>query len=123
MTKRLTIQMAVDEFDCYDLYKEIIESYGEDLEDPSLISDLYDLIDEYDEEFDFWPDLEGDFSESFERNLKDAITTLVEENDDLSFVDADYSGEGDIPDIFDKDFDDTDADMDIGLDDEEDLEY
>ena len=51
MAKRLTIQAAVEEFELYDLYNDIIESYGDELEDPSLVSDLYDLIDEYEEEF------------------------------------------------------------------------
>jgi hypothetical protein len=119
--KRLTIQDALEEFEFYDLYNDIIESYGEELEDPSLVSDLYDLIDEYEEKYDFFPDPDGDYTESFERNLRDAITTIVEENEELSFVDEDFVDE-DIPEIFDEDFDDEkdfELDMDEGEEDEE----
>ncbi|MCM2283482.1 MAG: hypothetical protein NDI81_01815 [Desulfobacula sp.] len=120
--KRLTIQDALEEFEFYDLYNDIIESYGEELEDPSLVSDLYDLIDEYEEKYDFFPDPDGDFTESFERNLRDAITTIVEENEELSFVDDDFADE-DIPEIFDEDFDDSkDFELDMDEEDEEDEE-
>ena len=112
--KRLTIQAAVEEFELYDLYNDIIESYGDELEDPSLVSDLYDLIDEYEEVFEFFQDADGDYIESFERNLRDAITTIVEENEALSFVDED------IPEIFDEDFDDSkDFELDMDEEDEE----
>lgn len=117
MAKRLTIQAAVEEFELYDLYNDIIESYGEELEDPSLVSDLYDLIDEYEEIFEFFKDSDGDYTESFERNLRDAITTIVEENEELSFVDEDFADE-DIPEIFDEDFDDS-KDFDLDMDEEE----
>ncbi len=115
--KRLTIQDALEEFEFYDLYNDIIESYGEELEDPSLVSDLYDLIDEYEEKYDFFPDPDGDYTESFERNLRDAITTIVEENEELSFVDEDFADE-DIPEIFDEDFDDS-KNFELDLDEEE----
>lgn len=115
--KRLTIQDALEEFELYDLYNDIIESYGEELEDPSLVSDLYDLIDEYEEKYDFFPDPDGDYTESFERNLRDAITTIVEENEELSFVDEDFADE-DIPEIFDEDFDDS-KDFELDMDEEE----
>ena len=122
MAKRLTVQLAVEEFELYDLYNDIIESYGQELEDPSLVSDLYDLIDEYEEEYEFWPDSDGDFSESFERNLRDAITTIVEGNEDLVFVDDDYTD--DISEIFDADYeeeeDDKEFDVDLDEDEEED---
>jgi len=117
MAKRLTIQAAVEEFELYDLYNDIIESYGDELEDPSLVSDLYDLIDEYEEIFEFFKDSDGDYTESFERNLRDAITTIVEENEELSFVDEDFADE-DIPEIFDEDFDDS-KDFDLDMDEEE----
>lgn len=115
--KRLTIQDALEEFEFYDLYNDIIESYGEELEDPSLVSDLYDLIDEYEEKYDFFPDPDGDYTESFERNLRDAITTIVEENEELSFVDEDFAEE-DIPEIFDEDFDDE-KDFELDMDEED----
>ena len=115
--KRLTIQDALEEFEFYDLYNDVIESYGEELEDPSLVSDLYDLIDEYEEKYEFFPDPDGDYTESFERNLRDAITTIVEENEALSFVDEDFADE-DIPEIFDEDFDDS-KDFELDMDEEE----
>jgi len=120
MAKRRTIQLAVEEFDLYDLYTDIIESYGLELEDPSLVSDLYDLIDEYEEEYEFWPDSDGDFSESFERNLRDAITSIVEEDDDLAFIDDDYSDDDDISEIFDDGFEEKSRDFDIAIDEDED---
>ncbi len=119
MAKRLTILLAVEEYELYDLYKDIIESYGEDLKDPSLVSDLYDLIDEYEEEFDFSPDSDGDYSESFERNLKEAINTIVEESDDLIFVDRGYPDNDDILEIYDDEFDDDDQSLRADSDDED----
>lgn len=119
MTKRLTIQLAVEEFELYDLYNDIIESYGLELEDPSLVSDLYDLIDEYEEEYEFWCDSDGDYSDSFERNLRDAITAIVEGNEDMVFVDDDYSDD-DISEIFDDDFEeDEEKEFGVDLDDAE----
>lgn len=112
----MTIQSAVEEFELYDLYSDIIESYGEDLEDPSLVSDLYDLIDEYEEEYDFTADSDGDYADSFERNLRDAITTIVEENEELAFVDDDFEDE-DIPEIYDEEYEE---DEDLDLDEDED---
>ncbi len=116
MARRMTIQSAVEEFELYDLYSDIIESYGEDLEDPSLVSDLYDLIDEYEEEYDFTADSDGDYADSFERNLRDAITTIVEENEELAFVDDDFEDE-DIPEIYDEEYEE---DEDLDLDEDED---
>lgn len=121
MAKNMTVQLAVEEFELYDLYNDIIESYGQELEDPSLVSDLYDLIDEYEEEYEFRCDSDGDFSESFERNLRDAITTIVEGNEDLVFVVDDYYYSDDtIPEIFDDDFEeDEDKEFDVDLEEEE----
>lgn len=120
MVKKLTIQLALEEFELYGLYNDIIESYGDVLEDPSLVSDLYDLIDEYEEEFEFWPDEDNDFSESFERNLKDAITTIVEESEDLVLIDDDYPGNDDIPEIFNEDFEKDSKEFGVDLDEDED---
>jgi hypothetical protein len=122
MAKTMTIQLAVEEFELYDLYNDVIESYGQDLEDPSLVSDLYDLIDEYEEEYEFLPDSEGDFSDSFERNLRDCITTIVEENEDLEFIDEEFPDDDDIPEAYDGEFDDEPEDMGVELDDTDDTE-
>jgi hypothetical protein len=104
MAKRMTIQIALEEFELYDLYADIIESYGQELEDPSLVSDLYDLIDEDEEKYEFRPDSDGDFSESFERNLREAITIIVEANEELIFLHDDYLDD-DEPGIFGDGFD------------------
>ena len=69
MGEKLTIQLAVEQFDFYDLYNDIIDSYADELEDPS-VSDLYDLIEEYEEEFEFTADEKGNYSASFERNRR-----------------------------------------------------
>ena len=122
MVKKLTVQLAVEEFELYDLYFDIIESYGQELEDPSLVADIYDLIDEDEEEYDFWPDSDGDFSESFERNLREAITTIVDGNEDLVFMDDDFLDDDQISEIFGDDFEEEDKDSDVGLDEDEDTE-
>ncbi len=122
MAKKFTIQDAVEEFELYDLYKDIIESYGKNLEDPSFVSDIYDLIDEYDEEIEFWPDSEGDFSESFKRNLKEVIITIVEESEDLVFIDDSYSNDDDIPEIYDDDFEKGSKAFGMELGEEEELD-
>ena len=116
MVKKLTVQLAVEEFELYELYIDIIELYGQGLEDPSLVSDIYDLIDEDEEEYEFWPDSNGDFSESFERNLREAIITIVEGNEDMVFMDDDYLDDDQIPEIFDGDFEEEDKDSDVELD-------
>jgi len=122
MAKKLTIQFAVEAFELYDLYTEIIEAYGDELEDPSLVSDLYDLIDEYDEEFEFQADSDGDFSESFERNLKEAINAIVEENEDLSFIDDGFLDDDDIPGIYSDDFEKNSDAFGIEVDENQDSE-
>lgn len=119
MTKKLTIQNAVEEFELYELYNDVIESYGEDLEDPSLVSDLYDLIDEYEEEYEFWPDTAGNYSESFEENLMEAIINIVGENDDMVFIDDGYSDDEDIPGIVNDDLRKGAKEFGIDLDEDE----
>lgn len=115
---RLTIQLAVEEFDLYDLYSDIIESYSEDLDDPS-VSDLYELIEEYEEEFEFYPNPAGDFSSSFEKNLREAIATIIETTEELSFVDDEFEDD-EIPEIYGDEFE-TDIDgFDGGTDEDED---
>ncbi len=119
MAKRLTIFQAVEEFDLFTIYNDIIELYGEDLEDPNFVSDLYDLIDEYEEEYEFFSDSQGDYSMSFERNLKDAITTIIEESDDLSFADDPYMDDGEISRIIDDDFKKGTREFEVDLEEDE----
>ncbi len=118
MTKILTIAQAIEEFELYSLYNDTIESYGENLEDPSLVSDLYDLMDEYEEEFEFSPDRDGDFSESFERNLIEAIHSIVEENEELAFSEDDFFDDDDLSDIVDKNFENEPDTFEVDLEEE-----
>lgn len=120
MAKRLTIKSAVEKYELYTLYNDVIESYGKDLEDPSLVSDLYDLIDEDEEEYEFWPDSDGNYSESFERNLMESINNIVGENDDMVFVDDGYFHDEYIPGIVvDDDLRKGVKEFEIDLDDDE----
>lgn len=119
MAKRLTIQLAVEEFDLYDLYTDIVESYGDDLEDPSL-NDLYELLEEFDEEFEFVPDASGDFSAGFERNLREAIALILEETEELSFVDDEFE-EDEVPEIYGDEFEQDSDRYDPDLSEEEDF--
>lgn len=117
MGRKLTIQLAVEEFDLYDLFNDIIDSYADDLEDPS-VSDLYELIEEYDEEFEFLPDAKGDYAAGFERNLREAIAVIIESEESLSFVDDEFETD-EVPEIYGDEFDNDVTGFD--LDDEEDL--
>lgn len=80
MAKWMTISEAVDALDLYDLYTEIVDSYSEGIEDESSLAlELYDLLEEHEEEYEFSPNEDGDYSESLERNLKDAVAAIFEE--------------------------------------------
>ncbi len=102
MRKKLTIQLAVEKFAFYDLYNEVIDSYAGDLEDPS-VSDLYELLDEYDGEYEFSPDAKGNYNTSFERNLRQAIATIIENVEALFFVDDEFEND-EIPEIYGEEF-------------------
>lgn len=116
--RKLTIQMAVEEFELYALYSDIIESYADDLDDPS-VSDLYEHIEEYEDEFEFHPNSEGNYSESFEKNLREAIATIIENIEELSFVDDEFEDD-EVPAIYGDEFD-SDSD-EFGLNDDEDVD-
>jgi hypothetical protein len=94
MVEKMTINDAVDVFSLYDLFSEILDSYGEEFDTQSSVaSDLYDLISEHEEEYEFSPDSEGDYAESFERNLKEAVSIIFEEHGLEGDFDGDYSTE------------------------------
>lgn len=114
MAKWMTIKDALEEFDLLDLLNEILDSYVEEKEDQVLIeSELLDLLEEHEEEYEFVPDLDGDYSESFERNVKEALGIIVEEEglipqDDFS---DDAMDDVDIEDIYETSLDeDEDSD-------------
>lgn len=118
MAKKMTISDAVDAFDLYALYSEILDSYEEEFytQSPDEVSDLYDLIAEHEELYEFSPDPDGDYSESFERNLKDALSIIFEELGlDGDFID-DYP-EDDMEDTLEDD--DMDGSYIEGYEDEE----
>ncbi len=119
MIRKLTIPLAVEEFEFYDLYSDIIESYSEDLDDPSL-SDLYEMIEEYEEDFEFFPNSEGDFTTSFEKNLREAVATIIETTEELSFVDDEFEDDQ-IPEIYGDEFENDVDDFDPGLEGDDDL--
>ncbi len=112
MPKWMTISEAVDEFDLYDLFSEIIDSYSEEMDDPDAIaSELTELLEEHEEEYEFSADPDGDYAESFERNLRDAIGYLFEEFNlgelpEVDFDDPDVD-EDDLTDIYNDKFDDS----------------
>ena len=119
MIRKLTIPLAVEEFDFYDLYSDIIESYSDDLDDPSL-SDLYEMIEEYEKEFEFFPNSEGDFTTSFEKNLREAVATIIETTEELSFVDDEFEDDQ-IPEIYGDEFENGVDGFDLGLEEDDDL--
>lgn len=121
MAKWMTISDAVDAFDLYDLFSDIIDSYSEEMDDPEAIaSELTELLEEHEEEYEFSPDADGDYAESFERNLRDAIGYVFEEFNlgelpEVDFDDPDVD-EDDLTDIYDDKFDDNiehRVDMDV----------
>ncbi len=120
MGDKLTILLAVEEFELYHLYNEIIDSYIDDLEDPS-VSDLRELLEEYDNEFEFVSDTNGDYTKSFERNLREAIATIIESVEDLSFVDDEFENDG-IPEIYGENFENDSGQFDLDTNNEDEYE-
>ncbi len=112
MSKWMTISEAVDAFDLFDLFSEIIDSYSEEMDDPDAItSELTELLEEHEEEYEFSSDSDGDYADSFERNLRDAIGYVFEEFNlgelpDVDFVDPDVDEDA-LTDIYDDKFDDN----------------
>ncbi len=112
MSKWMTISDAVDAFDLYDLFSEIIDSYSDEMDDPDAVaSELTELLEEHEEEYEFSADSDGEYAESFERNLRDAIGYVFEEFNlgelpDVEFDDPDV-GEDDLTDIYNDKFDDN----------------
>jgi hypothetical protein len=111
MSKWMTISEAVDAFDLYNLFSEIIDSYSDEMDDPEAVaSELIELLEEHEEAYEFSSDSDGDYAESFERNLRDAIGYVFEEFNlgelpEVDYVDPD-TDEDDLADIYDDKFDD-----------------
>ncbi|MCF8087353.1 MAG: hypothetical protein K9K63_00180 [Desulfotignum sp.] len=111
MSKWMTISEAVDAFDLYNLFSEIIDSYSDEMDDPDAVaSELIELLEEHEEAYEFSSDSDGDYAESFERNLRDAIGYVFEEFNlgelpEVDYVDPD-TDEDDLANIYDDKFDD-----------------
>ncbi|MBA3013237.1 MAG: hypothetical protein KKF12_00710 [Proteobacteria bacterium] len=117
MAEKMTISDAVDAFSLYDLFSEILDSYGEEFDiQSSVASDLFDLIAEHEEDYEFLPDSDGDYSESFERNLKEAVAVIFEEHGlnmdfESEYSEDEYSEEAmdddDIPGLYSDEFEEN----------------
>lgn len=95
MAQKMTIFDAVEAFELYDLYEDIIDAYETDFYAQSeMEADLRDLIEEHDEIYEFSADEDDGYAESFERNLKEAISMIFDDHGldvqpDESFIDED----------------------------------
>lgn len=104
MAKKMTIFDAVEAFELYDLYEDIIDDYEADFYARSeMEADLRDLIEEHEEIYEFSIDEDDDYAESFERNLKEAISIIFDDHGlDVQLDDAFIDGD-DIDDVYDDD--------------------
>jgi len=101
MAKKMTISDAVEVFELYDLYEEIIDAYEADFYTQSeMEADLRDLIEEHDEIYEFSVDEDDDYAESFERNLKEAISMIFDDHG-LDLELDDQFMDGDDIDVYD----------------------
>ena len=92
MAKYMTILDALDAFDLYRAFNEIVEGYEIDFYKRSEIeTDLRELIEEHEETYEFTPDEDGDYTESLERNLKEALGMIFEDYGMERFLDDDFS--------------------------------
>lgn len=105
MAAYLTIYDAVDAFDLYDTFNDILDAYEADFYARSEVeTDLRDLIEEHGETYEFAPDDDGDYADSMERNLKEALGLIFEENG-IDFLDDEFADDAmdddDIAGIYD----------------------
>lgn len=81
MAIKMTLFDALEAFELYDLYEDIIDAYEADFYTRSeMQADLRDLIEEHEEIYEFSADEEDDYAESFERNLKEAISMIFDDH-------------------------------------------
>ena len=104
MAKKMTIFDAVEAFELDDLYEDILDAYEADFYARSeLDADLRDLLEEHEEIYEFSADEDDDddYAESFERNLKEAISMIFDDYGlDVQLDDPFMDGEDDI-DVYD----------------------
>lgn len=125
MAQTMTISDALEAFELNGLYNEIIDALETDFYAQSDIqADLRDLIEEDEELYEFVPDEDGDFGESFERNLKEALELIFEKHGVDTLFDEDFADEAldddDIEDLYSSDMpegqiDDLDDEADLSL--------
>ncbi len=103
MAKKMTIFDAVEAFELYDLYEDIIDAYEADFyARAEMEADLRDLIEEHEELYEFSAEEDDDYTESFERNLKEAISIIFDDHGlDAQLDDA--LMDGDDMDVYDDD--------------------
>lgn len=126
MAEKMTIYDAIDAFELYDLFNEILDAYETDFYTRSEIeTDLRDLIEEHDDLYEFVPDEEGKFADSFERNLKEALGLIFEEHGVEVLFDDEFMDEAmddeDIAGIYNDGLEDESRDEDTGFEDEDSL--
>ncbi|NDY72508.1 hypothetical protein DO021_13070 [Desulfobacter hydrogenophilus] len=101
MAKKMTIFDAVEALELYDLYEDIIDAYEADFYARSeMEADLRDLIEEHDEIYEFSADEDDGYNESFERNLKEAISMIFDDHGLDVQLDDQFMDEDDI-DVYD----------------------
>lgn len=101
MAKKMTIFDAVEAFELYDLYEDIIDAYEAEFYTRSeMEADLRDLIEEHEEIYEFSADDDGDYAESFERNLKEAISIIFDDHGLDVDLDDEYMDDDDM-DVYD----------------------
>ena len=128
MAAYMTIYDAVEAFDLYETFNEILDTYESGFYARSEIdTDLRDLIEEHEETYEFTPDEDGEYADSLERNLKEALGLIFEEHG-VDFFDEDFAEDAmdddDIADIYDDGLEDApirDNDDESGIDEEESL--
>ncbi len=123
MAKWMTISDAVEKFDLFDMFSDIVESYMDNIDDHSAIElELYDLLEEHEEEYEFVPDSDGDYAESFERNLREAVSIIFDEHGISEMLLDEYPDDDDIDDdeivgIYDSEFEQGVEQNEVDLDD------
>ncbi|MEH0022856.1 MAG: hypothetical protein V6Z89_24640 [Desulfobacter sp.] len=129
MAEKMTIFDAVEAFELYDLFNEILDTYEPDFYNRSEMDvDLRELVEENEDIYEFTPDENGEFAESFERNLKEALGLVFEAHGVEHAFDEEFMDEAmdddDIAGIYNDGLEDApirDRDDESGFDEEDSL--
>jgi hypothetical protein len=102
MAKKMTVFDAVEAFELDDLYEDILDAYEPDFYAQSEVdADLRDLLEEHEEIYEFSADEDDDYAESFERNLKEAISMIFDDYGLDVQLDDPFMDVGDDIDVYD----------------------